>query len=249
MSEEIVRGALYVVATPIGNLGDISHRAAKILEGVDCIAAEDTRTSGVLLAHLGIKKPMVSYHSHNEQRRVDELVSRLRNGETVAVVTDAGTPAISDPAFALVRAAVEAGIRVIPIPGASAVLAALVASGLPTDRFVFEGFLPVKKGRATRLRMLKEEPRTIVVYEAPHRVERTLHDLAEALGDRQAALARELTKKFEEIRRGMLSDLLEGVRRKPPKGEMVIVIQGANGGRSFREISDGEECGSTTETA
>jgi len=249
MSEEIVRGALYVVATPIGNLEDISHRAARILEGVDCIAAEDTRTSGVLLAHLGIKKPMVSYHSYNERRRVDELVSRLRNGETVAVITDAGTPAISDPACALVRAAVEAGIRVIPIPGASAVLAALVASGLPTDRFVFEGFLPVKKGRATRLRMLKEEPRTIVVYEAPHRVERTLHDLAETLGDRQAVLARELTKKFEEIRRGVLSDLLEGVRRKPPKGEMVIVIQGANGRRSFREVSDGEECGSTTETA
>ena len=249
MSEEIVRGALYVVATPIGNLEDISHRAARILEGVDCIAAEDTRTSGVLLAHLGIKKPMVSYHSYNERRRVDELVSRLRNGETVAVITDAGTPAISDPACALVRAAVEAGIRVIPIPGASAVLAALVASGLPTDRFVFEGFLPVKKGRATRLRMLKEEPRTIVVYEAPHHVERTLHDLAETLGDRQAVLARELTKKFEEIRRGVLSDLLEGVRRKPPKGEMVIVIQGANGRRSFREVSDGEECGSTTETA
>jgi 16S rRNA (cytidine1402-2'-O)-methyltransferase len=249
MSEEIMRGALYIVATPIGNLGDISHRAAKILEGVNCVAAEDTRTSGVLLAHLGITKPMVSYHSHNEQRRVEELVRRLQSGEAVAVVTDAGTPGISDPAFALVRAAVDAGIRVIPVPGASAVLAALVASGLPTDRFVFEGFLPVKKGRATRLRMLKEEPRTIVLYEAPHRVERTLHDLAETLGDRPAALAREMTKKFEEIRRGVLADLLEGVRRKPPKGEIVIVIQGANGRRSFRESSDGKDCSPTTETA
>ena len=249
MSEEIERGALYIVATPIGNLGDISYRAVKILEGVDCIAAEDTRTSGVLLAHLGIKKPMVSYHSHNEQRRVEELVERLQDGEAVAVVTDAGTPSISDPAFSLVRAAVDAGIRVIPIPGASALLAALVASGLPTDRFVFEGFLPVKKGRATRLQRLAEEPRTIVLYEAPHRVERTLRDLAETLGDRHAVLARELTKKFEEIRRGVLSDLLEGVRRKPPKGEMVIVIQGANGRKSLREVSDGEECGSTAETA
>jgi 16S rRNA (cytidine1402-2'-O)-methyltransferase len=249
MKEEIIKGALYVVATPIGNLGDISQRASAILEGVDCVAAEDTRTSGVLLAHLGIKKPMVSYHSYNERRRVAELLDRLRNGETIAVVTDAGTPGISDPAFALVRAAVDAGIRVIPIPGASAVLAALVASGLPTDRFVFEGFLPLKKGRATRLQMLKEEARTIVVYEAPHRVERTLQDLATALGDRQAVLARELTKKFEEIRRGSLSDLLEGVRRNAPRGEIVLVIQGANGGKSYRESSHGEDSGSTNETA
>jgi 16S rRNA (cytidine1402-2'-O)-methyltransferase len=144
---------------------------------------------------------------------------------------------------------VDAGIRVIPVPGASAVLAALVASGLPTDRFVFEGFLPLKKGRATRLQMLKEEARTIVVYEAPHRVERTLQDLATALGDRQAVLARELTKKFEEIRRGSLSDLLEGVRKKAPRGEIVLVIQGANGGKSYRESSHGEDSGSTNETA
>jgi 16S rRNA (cytidine1402-2'-O)-methyltransferase len=249
MKEEIIKGALYVVATPIGNLEDISRRAAAILEGVDCVAAEDTRTSGVLLAHLGIKKPMVSYHSYNERRRVTDLVDRLRHGETIAVVTDAGTPSISDPAFALVRAAVDAGVRVIPIPGASAVLAALVASGLPTDRFVFEGFLPLKKGRATRLRLLKDEARTIVVYEAPHRVERTLQDLATALGDRQAVLARELTKKFEEIRRGSLSDLLEGVRRKAPRGEIVLVIQGANGGKSFRESFHAEDSGSRIETA
>lgn len=249
MSEEIERGALYVVSTPIGNLEDISRRAVTILEGVDCVAAEDTRTSGILLAHLGIKKPMVSYHSHNELRRVEDLLHRLRGGEAVAVITDAGTPAISDPAFTLVRGAVEAGIRVIPIPGASALLAALVASGLPTERFVFEGFLPVKKGRATRLAALREEQRTIVLYEAPHRIERTLSDLAVALGDRQAALARELTKKFEEIRRGVLSDLLDGVRRKPPRGEMVIVVQGANGRRSSRESSDGEDCGSTIEVA
>ena len=249
MSEEIERGSLYVVATPIGNLDDISHRAVTILGGVDCVAAEDTRTTGLLLAHLGIKKQMVSYHSYNEQRRVDELLGRLQGGEAIAVVTDAGTPAISDPAFALVRAAVASGIRVIPIPGASALLAALVVSGLPTDRFVFEGFLPVKKGRLTRLQFLKEEPRTVVLYEAPHRIERTLADLAAALGDRPAALARELTKKFEEVRRGTLAELLEGVRRKPPKGEMVIVIAGAHGRTSRRESSDGEDINSGSETA
>lgn len=241
MSEEIEHGALYVVATPIGNLEDITRRAVTILGGVDCIAAEDTRTTGVLLSHLGIRKQMVSYHSYNEQSRIAELLTRLHAGESVAVVTDAGTPAISDPAFALVRAAVAAGIRVIPIPGASAVLAALVASGLPTDRFAFEGFLPAKKGRTTRLRELAEESRTIVLYEAPHRIERTLSDLHQALGNRSAALARELTKKFEEVRRGTLADLLDGVRHKAPKGEMVIVIQGAGGHTSRRECSDGED--------
>jgi 16S rRNA (cytidine1402-2'-O)-methyltransferase len=248
MSEEIEHGALYVVATPIGNLEDISRRAVAILGQVDCIAAEDTRTSGVLLAHLGIKRPMVSYHSYNEQRRVGEIVKRLHGGESVAVITDAGTPAISDPAFALVRAAVEAGIRVIPIPGASAVLAALVTSGLPTDRFVFEGFLPVKKGRMTRLRQLKDEPRTIVLYEAPHRIEKTLGELVEALGNRDAAVARELTKKFEEIRRGTLTELLEGVRRNPPRGEMVIVVHGMNGRASSKELSDDEYRDSAGET-
>jgi 16S rRNA (cytidine1402-2'-O)-methyltransferase len=249
MSEVIERGALYVVATPIGNLEDITRRAVTILGGVDCIAAEDTRTTGILLSHLGIKQHMLSYHSYNEQRRIDELLDRCRKGEAVAVVTDAGTPAISDPAYALVRAAVGSGIRVIPIPGPSAVLAGLVVSGLPTDRFVFEGFLPVKKGRSTRLLMLKEESRTIVLYEAPHRIERTLSDLAIVLGDRPAALARELTKKFEEVRRGMLSELLAGVRRTPPKGEMVIVIQGANGRTTRRESSDDKECDSRAETA
>lgn len=249
MSEEIERGALYVVATPIGNLEDISRRAAAILEGVDCIAAEDTRTTGVLLAHLGIRKQMVSYHSYNEQRRIEELLARLRNGEALAVVTDAGTPAVSDPAFALVRAAVAAGLRVIPIPGPSALLAALVVSGLPTDRFVFEGFLPVKKGRSTRLQSLKDEPRTIVLYEAPHRIEKTLADLAHVFGNRPAALARELTKKFEEVRRGTLAELLEGVRQKMPKGEMVVVIAGAQGRSSRRESSDGEDSDFGTETA
>ncbi len=249
MSEAIERGALYLVATPIGNLEDISRRAVMILEGVDCVAAEDTRTSGVLLAHLGIKKPMVSYHSYNEERRIEEFLQRLRGGETIAVVTDAGTPGISDPAFALVRAAVEAGIRVIPIPGASAVLPALVASGLPADRFVFEGFLPVKKGRATRLKLLHDETRTIVLYEAPHRVERTLQDLLDALGDRPAVLAREMTKKFEEFRRGTLAALLDGVRHKPPKGEMVIVVQGTGARTSSRDSRHGEIDSSTSETA
>jgi 16S rRNA (cytidine1402-2'-O)-methyltransferase len=226
MSETIQHGVLYIVSTPIGNLEDITHRAATILAGVDLIAAEDTRTTRILLNHLGIDKPLVSYFLHNEVRRVPELVDRLRQGNAVALVTDAGTPGISDPAYALIRAALQHEIRVIPVPGASALLAALVASGLPTERFVFEGFLPHKKGRKSRIGELKEEPRTVVLYESPHRIERTLLELAEELGERKAVLARELTKKFEEIRRGTLSELLRGVQENPPKGEIVLVVDG-----------------------
>ncbi len=226
MSETIQPGVLYVVSTPIGNLEDITFRAVKILGGVDLIAAEDTRTTRILLNHLGIDKPLVSYYIHNELRRIPELVRRLQEGSAVAVVTDAGTPGISDPAFALIRAVHLENIRVVPVPGASAVLAALVASGLPTDRFVFEGFLPHKKGRKTRIAQLMLETRTIVLYESPHRIERTLAELAEQWGGRRAALVRELTKKFEEVRRGSLVDLLNGVREKPPKGEIVLVLDG-----------------------
>ncbi len=226
LSEEIQPGTLYVVSTPIGNLDDITLRAIKILGGVDVIAAEDTRTTKVLLNHLSIRKPLVSYYSYNEARRVPELIERLKEGKSVAVVTDAGTPGISDPAFLLVRAAVEQNLSVVPVPGASALLAALVVSGLPTDRFVFEGFLPVKKGRKTKLEALKHEMRTIVLYESPFRIERTLRDLYEHWGERRVVVARELTKKFEEIQRGFLSEVLDRVRRGTPRGEYVIVLEG-----------------------
>lgn len=226
MSETIRVGALYVVSTPIGNLDDISLRAIKILGGVDLVAAEDTRKTKFLLDHLQIAKPLISYYSYNEARRVPELIDKLKEGKAVAVVTDAGTPGISDPAFLLIRAAIENGIPVIPIPGASAALAALVASGLPTERFVFEGFLPVKKGRKTKFEELKKERRTIIIYESPFRVERTLEDLVEHFGERRVVVARELTKKFEEIIRGTTVEVLLHLRKSTPKGEFVIVVEG-----------------------
>jgi len=248
MSETIQPGALYVVSTPIGNLNDVTRRAVQILGEVDLIAAEDTRTTRILLDHLGIRKPLLSYYQHNEHRRVPELIARLGAGESIAVVTDAGTPAISDPAFTIVRAAVAGGIKVIPVPGASALLAALVVSGLPTDRFVFEGFLPVKKGRKTRLERLKQEERTIVLYEAPHRIRRTLADLLTALGDREIAVAREMTKKFEEVVRGRVAEVIERFGHKEPRGEFVLVISGnpegfrGNEKSSLKEDADhGEE--------
>jgi 16S rRNA (cytidine1402-2'-O)-methyltransferase len=234
MTEQIEGGALYVVSTPIGNLGDITHRAAHVLAGVDLIAAEDTRTTRVLLDHLGIRTPLVSYHSHNEDRRARELIRRLREGRSVAVVTDAGTPGVSDPAHAVIAEAVANGVRVIPVPGASALLAALVAGGLPMDRFTFEGFLPVKKGRSTRLNALAAETRTIVLYESPHRVVRTVRDLLEKLGDRPAAVARELTKKFEEVIRGPLSGVLKQLERREPRGEYVVMVAGTG----YRQPAD-----------
>ena len=245
MTEQIEAGALYVVSTPIGNLGDITQRAANVLAGVDLIAAEDTRTSRILLDHLGIRTPLVSYHSHNEARRARELIRRLREGKSVAVVTDAGTPGISDPAYAVIAEALAHGVRVIPVPGASAFLAALVVSGLPMDRFTFEGFLPAKKGRATRLTLLAGETRTIVLYESPHRVVRTVRDLHERLGDRHAAVARELTKKFEEVIRGPLSVLLHQLERREPRGEYVIIVAGTG----YRPVADAfsmTECEDTT---
>ncbi|MBI5464569.1 MAG: 16S rRNA (cytidine(1402)-2'-O)-methyltransferase, partial [Ignavibacteriales bacterium] len=198
MSELIERSTLYVVATPIGNLEDITYRAIHILSSVDLIAAEDTRTTKVLLEHYGISKPFVSYFSRNELRRIPYLIERLEGGASVALVSDAGTPGISDPANRLVSEAIAHGIRIISIPGPTALISALVASGLPTDRFAFEGFLPVKKGRQKKLSLLKHETRTFVLYESPHRLLRTLGDLRTALGDRRAVVARELTKKYEE---------------------------------------------------
>jgi 16S rRNA (cytidine1402-2'-O)-methyltransferase len=228
MTEEIQRGCLYVISTPIGNLGDISARAAKILAGVDLVAAEDTRTSRVLLDSLGISRPMVSFHSYNEQRRTPELIERMAAGETIGLITDAGTPGISDPAYVLVRDAIEARIRVIPVPGASALLAALVASGLPMDRFVFEGFLPLKKGRKTRLEKMAAEEKTVVFYESPHRLQKTLRELHAVMGDRRVVVARELTKKFEEIYRGTLAQAAGRFAEKEPRGEFVIVIEGSS---------------------
>ncbi len=246
MKETIASGALYIVSTPIGNLEDITRRAVQILTAVDSIAAEDTRTTGILLDHLGIGKPLISYYSRNEFRRLPELVERLRRGESIALVTDAGTPGISDPAFVIVREALLNGLRVIPVPGASALLAALVASGLPMDRFVFEGFLPVKKGRRKRMEQLRSEDRTIVLYEAPHRLLKTLRELQHQLGDRRVAVARELTKKFEEIRRGLLSEVLPDLEERDPRGEYVIVLEGAKKAHTRDgkpENENGEETG------
>lgn len=226
MSETIQPGALYIVSTPIGNLDDISRRALAVLQGVDLVAAEDTRKSKFLLDHFSIAKPLLSYYGYNERRRAPELIRKLKEGMSVAVVTDAGTPGISDPAAVVIREAIEEGIPVIPIPGASALLAALIVSGLPTDRFVFEGFLPVKKGRKTRLGELALEERTLIIYESPHRIVRTLEDLLTAFGDRRVALVRELTKKFEEVQRGTLSRVLEAVRQRTARGEYVIVLEG-----------------------
>ena len=204
MSEAIEAGALYVVSTPIGNLDDITHRAAHILGGVALVAAEDTRTTRILLSHLGISTPLISYHSHNETRRIPEILARLGAGNAVAMVTDAGTPGISDPAFRVIRAVIEAGGRIIPVPGASAVLAALVASGLPMDRFVFEGFLPLKKGRQRRLQEIAIEPRTVVLYEAPHRILSTLEDLRGVVGGigmlRSAVSSRKSSKRLYAAR-------------------------------------------------
>ncbi len=219
---------LYLVPTPVGNLEDITHRAVRVLSEADVVACEDTRTSGNLLAHYGIDTPRVAYHDHNERRTAPWLVDRMRAGETVALVTDAGSPGISDPGFYLVRAAIEAGVDVIALPGPTAFVPALTASGLPCERFVFEGFLPQKKGRQTRVRELAGETRTLVLYESPHRLVRSLAQLVDEWGsDRPAAVCREITKKFEEVRRGTLSDLHAHYSGQAKvRGEIVLVVAG-----------------------
>lgn len=219
-------GTLYIVATPIGNLEDITYRALKVLAGVDLVAAEDTRKTKILLDHYGISKPMVSYFSYNERRRTPQLIRHLEEGKSVALVSDAGTPGISDPAHTVVVAALEHGIPVVPIPGPAAFVSALIVSGLPTNAFVFEGFLPVKKGRATKLAQLKEETRTVILYESPHRIVKTLEQVLELFGDRQVVVAREMTKKFEEIVRGPVSAVLKEISSRPPRGEYVVLIGG-----------------------
>jgi 16S rRNA (cytidine1402-2'-O)-methyltransferase len=223
-----VAGHLYVVGTPIGNLADLSERARATLGSVDLVAAEDTRRTGRLLAHLGVKVRMLSLFEGNERQRIDELLDRLREGERVALVSDAGMPAVSDPGFRLLRAAVDAGVEISVVPGPSAVTAALVISGLPTDRWVFEGFLPRRPSeRRERLRALAHDPRTVVLFESPLRVITLLRDVLVELGDRRAAVARELTKLHEEVVRGRISEVLASLLDSEPRGELVVVIEGA----------------------
>ena len=226
---QIEPSTLYVVPTPIGNLADITRRSLSVLSEVELILCEDTRVSRKLLNHYDIDTPTKSYHMHNEHRTVDSLVEELQQGVSMALISDAGTPAISDPGFLLVRACLQAGIRVITLPGPTAFILALVQSGFPTDRFVFEGFLPHKKGRKSRLSQLAEETKTIVLYESPHRIVKTLAQCAEVMGpDRPASISRELTKAFEETIRGTLQELEAHFTAHPPKGEFVLVIQGKN---------------------
>ena len=218
---------LWLVPTPIGNLGDITLRAIEILDAADLILAEDTRTTAKLLKHYDIETPMRSFHMHNEHKSVPIIVSELTLDGCIALVSDAGSPGVSDPGFLLVRACLDADIHVEALPGATALIPALTLSGLPCDRFVFEGFLPPKKGRQKRLSALAEETRTIVLYESPHRILKTLGQLAEQLGENRGATAsRELTKKFEETVRGSLKTLIDHFTQNPPKGEFVIVVEG-----------------------
>lgn len=221
---------LYIVPTPIGNLEDITLRALRVLREVDVVLAEDTRTSSVLLRHYDIHTPLRAHHRNNEHKSVNGIVQEIEGGKEMALISDAGTPGISDPGFMLARACREAGIDVECLPGPTAFVPAMVASGLPCDRFVFEGFLPLKKGRATRLQQLAADPRTVVIYESPLRLPRTLRQLAEAFGpDRQAAVAREISKLHEENRRDTLQNLAQHYEQNKPKGEIVIVIEGCKG--------------------
>jgi len=239
MENDAKIGVLYLVATPIGNLDDITYRAVKVLSSVDLIAAEDTRKTKVLLDHYGIHKPMISYYSYNERTRTPQIISQILEGKSVALVSDAGTPGISDPAYRIVQEALEKGITVVPIPGPTAFVSALVVSGLPTDRFVFEGFLPVKKGRKKKLESLKHESRTIILYESPHRILKTLSELYESLGNRRVVVARELTKKFEEFLRGPLESVISEIKKKEPRGEYVVIVEGQ--ARTDRDDSQLEE--------
>lgn len=233
-------GKLILCATPIGNLEDITQRALRVLDSADVVACEDTRRTRKLLNHFSISvRDLVSYRESNERRSVPELVQRIKRGETVVLVSDAGMPGISDPGYRLVRACIDADLSIEVVPGPTASVAALVLSGLPPSRFVFEGFLPRRSGdRKKRAAELAPETRTLVVYESPHRLEASIADLVEALGDRPAALVRELTKMHEEVRRGSLTDILESIRDSPPKGEIVLVIGGATQGGA--EVSDEE---------
>jgi 16S rRNA (cytidine1402-2'-O)-methyltransferase len=229
-------GILYIVATPIGNLEDITLRALRVLKEVDVVAAEDTRHTQILLSRHDIHTQLTSYHEHNEKTKAQELVTRLARGQNVALVSDAGTPAISDPGFRLVVQAIRAGVRIIPIPGASALTAVLSASGLPTDRFVFEGFLPAKKSqRREKLQTLRDETRTLIFYEAPHRLKEALDDIHELLGNREAVLAREVSKIHEEFLRGPVSELVRTLGGGEMRGEVTLIISGSSGAPDVSE--------------
>ena len=240
-------GTLYLVPTPVGNMEDITMRALKVLREADLILAEDTRTSGNLLRHFDIRNAMLSYHKFNEHQTVDGIVERLQAGQTIAVVSDAGTPGISDPGFLVAREAIKAGVEVITLPGATAFVPALVSSGLPCDRFCFEGFLPVKKGRQTLLKGLAAEPRTMVFYESPYRLVKTLEQFADYFGpERECSVAREISKVHEEHRRGSLAEVAAWYREHEPKGEIVIVVAGAPKQRPTKGEKDTREDVPTT---
>jgi 16S rRNA (cytidine1402-2'-O)-methyltransferase len=220
-------GKLYLVPTPIGNVGDITQRALETLREVDLVACEDTRHSGVLLKRLGLKKKLISYHDFNEARRAGQLLTKIRQGMSVAVITDAGSPGVSDPAYRIVQAAIANGVDIVPLPGATAIIPALTASGLPTDRFFFEGFLPHKSAaRKKRLEKLKDLEHTLVFYESPHRLQKSLGDMLEVLGDRKACLAREISKRYEQFLRGRISDIQIAIADRSVKGEIVLVVGG-----------------------
>lgn len=221
------KGIIYLVPTPIGNLGDITNRALEILSGVDIIACEDTRNSGQLLKKFDISKKLISYHDFNESSRAEQLVDMINDGKSIAVVTDNGSPGISDPAYRIVRKAIENNIEIIPLPGPSALIPALTGSGLPTDRFFFEGFLSNKSAaRRKRLEQLIEFEHTLCFYESPHRIEKTISDMLSIFGDREACIAREISKKFEEFLRGTLSELNETLSNRKLKGEIVVIVKG-----------------------
>lgn len=230
-------GTLYLVPTPVGNLEDITYRALRILKEADLILAEDTRTSGILLKHFEIKNAMLSYHKFNEHQTVDRVVERLRAGDTVAVISDAGTPGISDPGFLVAREAIRAGVEVITLPGATAFVPALVSSGLPCDKFCFEGFLPQKKGRQSRLEALRGETRTMIFYESPHRVVKVLTQFVEVFGpERPVSVCREISKIHEESVRGTLQEVLDYFQTNEPRGEFVIVVGGLDEKRTEKIV-------------
>lgn len=218
-------GTLYFVPTPVGNLEDMTFRAIRVLKEVDYILCEDTRTSGILLKHYDISKPTRAYHLHNEHQATEKIISDIRNGQNVALVTDAGTPGISDPGYLLAKAAADSGIEAICLPGATAFVPALIVSGLPNNEFLFAGFLPQKKGRQTKLKQLAEEQKTIVLYESPHKINTTLEQIREFFGEEtRVSLSREISKKFEETKRGTIAELIEFSKSKTLKGEIVLII-------------------------
>ena len=242
MSEINDKGIVYLIPTPIGNMGDMTQRALECLENSELIACEDTRVSGRLLAHFGLKKKLLSYHDFNEMQRLPRLLEILNAGSNIAVITDAGSPGLSDPAYRIIRAAIENDIKISPLPGANALVPAISGSGLPMDRFFFEGFLPNKSGsRKNRLKKLIELEHTLVFYESPHRIEKTLADTLEILGDRRACIAREISKIYEEFIRGTISELIDIAQKRKLKGEMALVVEGAPAKKASKNKSYGKK--------